>query len=296
MKKRILLVVLAIILVCATAIGCSAKKEENSIVVGAKDYTEQDVLGNLLTLLISNNTDLKVSYVHEMSSNVLFAALQSGDVDVCSDYTGTIYANYLGYMDSKDAGEVYRVSVDDMKEKYGLLVLDPVGFNNTYCIAVRPDTAAEFGLRTFTDLANVSQDLIFGGGFEILNRIDGLPGVKELYNMSFKQELAIESVLRYTAIANDETQVTEAFSTDGMLMEYELVVLEDDLNFFPPYQGVPVIRADTAAKYPELLDVLAKLTGLLNDDSMRELNYKVDVLKQEPRSVAEGFLKEKGLI
>jgi len=294
MKKGILLLIL-VVLTVSMAAGCSSKNER-SIVAGAKDYTEQDILGNILTLLIENNTDLKVTYKHEMASNVLFAALQSGDVDVSIDYTGTIYANYLGQLDTRDADEVYDISVQGMIEEFNLIVLDKIGFNNTYCLAVRPDTAAEHNIRTYSDLAKVSQDFVFGGGFEILNRIDGLPGVKATYNMSFKDEIPLDGVLRYTAIGNNETQVTEAFSTDGMLMEFDLVVLDDDKNFFPPYHSVPVIRADTAQKYPELLDVLDMLTGAISDDAMRELNYKVDVLKQEPRNVAEGFLREAGLI
>ena len=294
MKKRIFILASTAVLVAGILTGCS--KEEKSIVVGAKDYTEQDVLGNIITLLLENNTDFKVTYKHEMSSNVIFAAVQSGDVDVYPEYTGTVYGSYLGYSDIKTADEVYDISVRELKEKYNLLMLEPLGFNNTYCLAVRPETAAQFDLKTFSDLAKVSSDFIFGGGFEILNRNDGIPNLKKVYNLTFKEEKAVEGVLRYSAIANNETQVTEAFSTDGMLLEFDLVVLEDDKSFFPPYHAAPVIREETANKYPELLTVLAKLTNTLNEDAMRELNYKVDVLKEDPKDVAEGFLKSKGLI
>ena len=294
MKKRVLALTLAVLSAVGILAGCS--KTEKSIVVGAKDYTEQDVLGNIVALLLDKNTDIQVTYKHEMSSNVIFAAVQSGDVDVYVDYTGTVYGSYLGYSDIKPADEVYNISVEELKEKYNLLMLEPLGFNNTYCLAVRPDTAAQFGLKTFSDLAKVSSDFIFGGGFEILNRNDGIPNLKIVYNLTFKEELAVEGVLRYSAIANDETQVTEAFSTDGMLLEYDLVVLEDDKSFFPPYHAAPVIREETAKKYPELLTVLGKLAGILSDDAMRELNYKVDVLKEDPKDVAEGFLKSQGLI
>jgi osmoprotectant transport system permease protein len=136
---------------------------------------------------------------------------------------------------------------------------------------------------------------VFGGGFEILNRNDEIPQLKIAYDLTFKEERAVEGVLRYSAIENNETQVTEAFSTDGMLLEYDLTVLEDDKKFFPPYHAAPVIREETAEKYPELTAALGKLTGALSDDAMRELNYNVDVLKQNPRDVAAEFLAAAGL-
>ena len=293
-KSRILAFVLLCVLAVSLLSGCAPKEE--SLVVGAKDYTEQDILGNILTELIRENTDLKVDYKHEMASNVVFAAIQSGDVDVYVDYTGTVYGNYLGYSEMKTADEVYDISVRELEEKYDLLMLNPLGFNNTYCIAVRADTAREYNLKTYSDLAKVSSDFIFGGSFEILNRNDGIPELKETYGLTFKEEKGVEGVLRYFAIENNETQVTEAFSTDGMLMEYDLVVLEDDKNFFPPYHAAPVIRAETAQKYPELVAILDKLTGILSNEAMRDLNYKVDVLKENPKEVALEFLKANGLI
>ena len=292
MKK--LIFVLLLTLSISTITGCSSKEE--AIVVGAKDFTEQDILGNIVTVLIEENTNLKVEYKQEMPSNIVFAAIRRGDVDVYIDYTGTIYGNYLDYSDIKGTDEVYNISVEELKDKYNLLVLAPIGFNNTYCLAVRPDTAAEYNLKTFSDLAKVSKDFVFGGTFEILNRNDGIPELKKAYDLEFKEELAIEGVLRYSAIENNETQVTEAFSTDGMLVEYDLVVLEDYKNFFPPYQAVPIIKAETAQAHPELLTVLDSLTNTLNDDIMRDLNYKVDVLKENPRNVAIEFLKDSGLI
>ena len=293
MKKALCL---GIILVLAIGMISGCGKSSDTIVVGAKDYTEQDVLGNIVSTLLENNTDFDIQYKHEMSSNVIFAAAQSGDVDVYVDYTGTIYGNYLTYSEMKSADEVYDISVMEMSEKYKLRVLEPLGFNNTYCLAVRPDTASQYDLKTYSDLAKVSSDFIFGGSFEILNRNDGIPNLKKAYDMSFKKEQALEGVLRYSAIENNDTQITEAFSTDGMLLEYELVVLEDDKSFFPPYHAVPVIREETADKHPEILSELDKLSNFINEDTMREMNYKVDVLKQNPKDVATEFLKSSGLI
>lgn len=295
MKKRMIAVIMGILLTSAVLLGgCAAP--DKTIVVGAKDYTEQDVLGNIVSELLKSNTDYNVEYKHEMSSNVVFAAIQSGDVDVYIDYTGTVYGSYLDYSDMKGADEVYEIVKREMAEKYDLRVLDSLGFNNTYCLAVRPETAEKYGLKTYSDLAKVSPDMVFGGGFEVLNRNDGIPNLKKMYDMEFKDEVAIDGALRYSAIEKDETQITEAFSTDGLLLEYDLVVLEDDKSFFPPYHAVPVIREDTAQSSPEILDELAKLKDALSDDQMRELNFRVDVQKENPNDVAKDFLQTAGLI
>ena len=282
-------IILVLLLALLLLNGCSA--DEKTIVVGAKDYTEQDVLGNILSILVEDNTDIKVIYKHEMSSNIIFEAAKSGDIDLYSDYTGTVYGNYLNYSEMKSADEVYDISVRELEERFGLLMLEPLGFNNTYCLAVMPELAEKHNLKTYSDLAAVSDELVFGGSFEILNRNDGIPNLKKTYEMAFKDEKAIDGVLRYTAIENNETQITEAFSTDGMLVSYSLVVLEDDKSFFPPYHAAPVIRVETAEKYPELLELLKKLSDKIDDDTMRSLNYKVDVEKRNPNEVAREFLK-----
>jgi osmoprotectant transport system permease protein len=163
-------------------------------------------------------------------------------------------------------------------------------------LAVRTDTAETYGLRTFSDLARVSSNFVFAGSAEILIRNDGMPNLKRLYQMSFKEERVLDGVDRYHAIDNDEIQVTEVFTTDGSLLKHDLVVLEDDMTFFPPYQGVVIIRNETLDKHPVLRDVLGRLTGVLTDDVMRDLNYKVDVLGESPETVARNFLRLKNLI
>lgn len=292
--KKILGLVAVLIISCSFFTGCT--KDENTITVGAKDYTEQDILGNLVTVLLEETTALTIEYKHEMSSNILFEAIKRGDVDVCVDYTGTIYGSYLQYSDMKNADEVYQISEKEMSEKFNLDVLQPLGFNNTYCLAVLPETAKKYNLKTFLDLAKVSQSMIFGGSFEILERNDGLPNLKIMYDMKFKEEIGVEGVLRYQSIERGDTQVTEAFSTDGMLSQYNLTVLEDDKNFFPPYHAVPVIRSSTAKKHPELVDVLNKLSNIISDEDMRNMNFKVDVEKKNPKDIAVEFLKSKNLI
>jgi osmoprotectant transport system permease protein len=217
-------------------------------------------------------------------------------VDLYVEYSGTIYSSHLKHAEAKNAEQVYAVIADELYAHFDLHVLEPLGFNNSFCLAVRPEMAEAYDLKTFSDLAKVSSAFAFGGSAEILNRFDGMPNLKRVYNMSFREEKAIDGPARYLAIANDETQVTEAFTTDGLLLVHDLVVLEDDKSFFPPYQGVIVIDNKMLEKHPELAEVLALLDGKLSNEIMRNLNYKVDVLGESPEAVAEGFLRLNGLL
>jgi osmoprotectant transport system permease protein len=274
--------------------GCGQKAPD--IVVGAKDYTEQYILGNILMLFIEGNTDLNVAYKNDLSSDVIFASLRTGVVDLYVEYTGTVYGNYFKFSDTKCAEGVHEISVRELRERYDLHMQEPLGFNNTYSLAVRADTAAKYDLRTFSNLAQVSSNFIFGGSAEILTRFDGLHNLKRLYNKSFKDEIAIDGNDRYIAIYENIIQVAEVFSTDGMLLEFDLIVLEDDMEFFPPYQGAVIIRGEIAEKYPELVEALAMLNGIMTDETMRSLNHRVDVLGETPKSAAEYFLRAHGLI
>jgi len=283
------------IFICVFLAGCS-EGEKETIIVGSKDFIEQYILGNMLTILIEANTNFAVTFNDNMASHVIFAAIGTDVIDLYVDYTGTIYGYYLNMSDTKTAQEVYDFSARELMERYDLRLLGFLGFNNTFCLAVRQDTADEFNLRTFSDLANVSSDFIFGGSAEIITRNDGLPNLKRLYNMSFKEERVFHNDERYQAITGNEIQVAEVFSTDGQIMENNLVVLEDDKQFFPPYHGVIVIRNKIAERHPNLVEVLGKLEGLLTDDVMRGLNYRADVLGESPVDVAESFLRLHSLI
>jgi osmoprotectant transport system permease protein len=135
-----------------------------------------------------------------------------------------------------------------------------------------------------------------GPTIEFPNRADGLIGLSKAYNMSFKDVKAVDGGLRYTALKNHKSDVIDAFSTDGLLKTFNLKVLKDDQHFFPPYYAVPIIKEETLKEHPELKKVINSLSGKLTDEKMRELNYKVDSLKQSPAKVAKDFLKEEGLL
>jgi len=292
---RVLLIALSLIFFIGILSGC-AQSQEKEIIVGSMDYTEQQILSEMLVMLIEAHTDLKVTHIENMVAYFVFAAMETGVVDIFVEYTGTVYGDVFNLSATNDPVEVYNTSVSLLEERYDIRMLSKLGFNNSYGLAVRRDTAERYGLRTYSDLAEVSSNLIFNYGAVFMSRNDGLYNLKALYDMSFKEEIIRTDSNRFTALMNDEVQVAEIFTTDGFLIEYDVVVLEDDKNFFPPYHGAIVVRNEILDKHPELLDVLNLLVGKLPDEVMRNLNYRVDVNNESPREVAESFLKDNDLI
>ena len=296
--KRLVIAITSIIVVAAGAFTVYSKANAaDKIVVGSKNYSEQLILGNMLADLVESKTDIEVERKLNLGgSQVAFGAIKNGDVDMFVEYTGTGLVNILNQSPQSDPDKVYDYVKKEFKEQFGIDMLKPLGFNNTYALAVRPDSAEQYNLNTISDLAKVSEGMIMGPTIEFPNREDGLIGLSKTYNLKFKDVKAIDGGLRYTALDNHKSDVIDAFSTDGLIEEFGLKVLEDDKNFFPPYYAVPIVKEETIKEHPELKEVLNSLAGVLTDDKMRKLNYKVDSLKESPAKVAKEFLKEEGLI
>jgi len=288
-------IIVLIIIISSVATSFFAKKD--TIVVGSKNFNEQIILGDMVSSLIEAKTKYKVERKLNLGgTNVVFTAMKSKDVDLYVEYTGTGLVNILKKPSISDPTKVYDIMKKDFAKNYGIDVLTPLGFNNTYVIAVKKDFAIKNKLETISDLTKISPTLNGGFTMEFANRPDGYLGVNKLYNLNFKSIKGIDAGLRYTALEKNETQVLDAFSTDGLLKKFDLKLLKDDKNFFPPYYAVPIVNADTLKKYPELKGVLKLLDGKITDNIMRDLNYKVDNNGEQPRKVAEDFLRSLKLI
>jgi osmoprotectant transport system permease protein len=286
-----------LLLTAGTITFYSTANAKEKIVIGSKNFTEQLILGNMLADLIENKTDIQVERQLNLGgTQVAFSSLKNGDIDLYVEYTGTGLVDILKNPPKNNPNQVYKLVQKDFKKKYGIDLLKPLGFNNTYALAVRQDTAKQYHLNTITDLAKVSNGLIMGPTLEFPNRDDGLIGLSKTYNMNFKDVKAVDGGLRYTALDNHKSDVIDAFSTDGLLEAFHLKVLKDDQKFFPPYYAVPIIKQETLKEHPELKKVINSLSGKLTDEKMRELNYKVDSLKQAPAKVAKEFLEKEGLL
>ncbi|WP_195265486.1 glycine betaine ABC transporter substrate-binding protein [Clostridium sp. 1001275B_160808_H3] len=298
-KRNIIIASVLVIVILGGALATSIlSKNDNKITIGSKNFTEQIILGNMLEEFIENKTDIYVETKLNLGgTQVAFSALRSAGIDMYVEYTGTGYVNILNIKEpNSNTDEVYNVMKDRFKEDYGIEVLNPMGFNNTYAMAVSKETAEKYNLKNTSDLAKISGDLIAGPTIEFANREDGLLGLNKAYNINFKVVNPIDGGLRYTALNSNETQVIDAFTTDGLIEQFNLTVLEDDKSFFPPYYAVPIIKEETLEKFPELREVLSELDGKLTDEKMRKLNYEVDVNKRDAKTVASEFLKSEGLI
>ncbi|WP_372712491.1 glycine betaine ABC transporter substrate-binding protein [Ilyobacter sp.] len=290
-----------ILLVAAIVVFAACGKKETggeTIIVGHKNFTEQRVLGQMFAVMIEKHTDYKADVKELGGTQLAFEAVKSGDIALYPHYTGTGYAIILKQNGLKDPDAIYDFVKNAYTEKeYDLEYLSPLGFNNTYTLAVRPETAEKYNLKTFSDLAKSSDQLVIGATMEFLEREDGMLGLKKVYaGMDFKEEKGLDGGLRYTAIKDAKTDVADAFSTDGKLLEYNLVILEDDKNFFLPYYAAPVINGEFSRTHPEVKTVLEKLSGQITETEMQNMNYRADEQGIPARVVAEEFLKEKGLI
>jgi len=297
-KKR-LLVISSIFIILVFVFSAITKVNTNSksITIGSKDYSEQIILGHMVSDLIEEKTDISVNRkVNLGGTQVCFSALKSGDIDLYIEYSGTAYGDTLGYPPISDVEKVYDTVKNDFKEKYDIEVLNQIGFNNTYALAVKEETAKKYNLESISDLALVASNLKSGTTLEFLNRDDGLPGLTKEYNFTFNDSIGLDGSSRYTALVNDKVDVVDAFATDGLLKKFELKTLKDDKNFFPPYYAMPIVRSETVEEFPEIVPLLEELSTVLNDTVMMELNYKVDELQIDPADVAREFLEEQGLI
>ena len=276
----------------------AASRGGRKVTVGTSNFTEALILGYMYSDLIESNTDIEVEQRFNLNGGaVCFNAIQSGDVDMFVEYTGSILPNYLHEdFPSTDPQEVYEKSAELLQRDYSIRLSQPLGFNNTYVMSVTPETAQRYGLRTLSDLMKAAGGLRLGCTVEFVQRGDCLPLLEERFGASFRSVSGLDGSIRYQAISSGEVDVIDAFATDALLQKEGLVLLEDDAGFFPPYYAVNLVRQQTLDKFPELEPVLAKMDGILDGETMRVLNAKVDIDGMDARDVAHGFLVEKGLV
>ena len=240
MKRILAGLILTAILLTLTA--CSSQ-EPKTVVIASKPHSEQYILAEMLSLLIENHTDIKVEKklgIGGGTSNI-HPAMLSGDFDIYPEYTGTGLLFVLKEDLITDSDELYKRVQDRYLEEYNIKWLGLYGFNNTYALAVKESTAQTYNLETYDDLALASKDLVFGAEYDFFERDDGYEALKDAYGFEFKDTKEMDIGLKYEAIGSDEVDVINAFSTDGLIKQYNLKVLEDIKNFFPAYQAATLI-------------------------------------------------------
>lgn len=297
-KDKVILIVFIILFAIFLISKIDFHKEStDTLTVASKDFTEQNILCELSSIYLANNTNIKINKQCNLGgAQVVFQALERDNIDFYIDYLGTDYTDILKYEPISNVDKVYQTVKDEFASKYQISVLSPMSFNNTYSLAVTKDLASKYNLKTISDLAKVSKDLTISPTLEFVNRNDGLPGLLKAYNLEFKNTIAMDGSPRYTALLNNNSQVIDAFTTDGLLRKFNLTVLEDDKNFFPPYYAVPLLKQKTLEKYPEVENLMSKLGPYLTDEVMQEMNYQVDEVGKNPEEVAKEFLLANKLI
>lgn len=266
------------------------------VVVGSKPFAESLLLAEVFAQLLEAR-DVPVDRRPGLgSTEIVFRALVTGEVDVYGEYTGTGALVLLGEEVEGSPQAVYRRVSRAFRERWGIRWLPPLGFQNTYAVAVREVTADSLGLTTLSDLARVAPDLVAGLSPDFIGRNDGLPGLAEAYGMAFGQVRPLLQAVKYQALAEGEVDVIDGYSTDGALDRYPLVVLRDDRGFFPPYEAAPLAGAELASTRPEAVAALSELAGLLDEEIMRRANRRLEVDGTEVAVVARDLLGEVGLV
>lgn len=276
---------------------CACGKKE-PVKIASKPMTEQYILTEIIAQLIEAETDYEVEITKGVGGGTtnIHPALVKGDFDLYPEYTRTAWLNVLKKEEmEKDDQKLYEQLIAEY-DGLGLTWTGLYGFSNTYGLAVRQDTAGQYELNTYSDLAAASGELVFGGNPDYIELETGYPRLCAAYDMQFKDTVQMEIALKYEALINHEVDVINAFTTDAQLAANDLVLLTDDQIFFETFDAGTVVRKDALEKYPELRGILEKMNGLITEDEMQQMNYEVEVNGREDREVAQEFLVKKGLV
>ncbi len=272
-------------------------RQPSDISIGSKMFGESLILGHMMAMMIEDRTDLKVRKRFGLGGTMMcHEAVVAGEIDLYPEYTGTSYTVVLHKTAVSDPSTVYEVVSELYRRDFDLDVLQPFGINNPYAIAVTNDAATKHAWRTISDLRPDAAKLRAGWTPEFAERPDGYPVIVNQYGFQFGSVVDIDSGVMYDAVKTGEVDVIAAYSTDGRIAAYDLVLLEDDRHLFPPYYAVPVVNGRALRKHPEIADALAPLADVLDNRTMRQLNYEVDELKRSTEEVTREFLISKGML
>ncbi|WP_053372609.1 ABC transporter substrate-binding protein [Paenibacillus sp. FJAT-27812] len=293
-RKAVIVIGLLILLLA----GCSNSGggASDTIKIATKGFAESDILANAYKLLIEQDTDLKTN-IETLDNALLWGAVKEKKVDFYVEYTGTALINILKAEPEFDPQKAYDKVKSELKANNHLTILDPIGFNNTYAFALHKDIAEKYGIKTTSQLAEKSSELIFGASEEFLNRPDAWPPILKVYNPKFKEIKNIQDTgLAFKAIEQGLIDSFILYTTHSNITVKPIVVLEDDKHVFLPYYAVPLVRDEVLEKHPELNEVLNKLSGKITDTEMQRLNGEVELKQRPALDVAKEWLTENGLL
>lgn len=297
-KIKFLLKAAALVLcVLLTGSLLSNSREKNTLRIATKPMTEQYILGEILDILIEQETNLNVELTQGIgggTSNIM-PAMEKGEFDLYPEYTGTGW-NMVLKKDGFYTENLFDSMQKEYQEQLHMQWAGMYGFNNTYGLVVRQEIADKYHLRTYSDLSAVADQLTFGAEYDFFERADGYNALCDAYKMTFGRTMDLDIGLKYEAINQGKIDAMVIFTTDGQLHVSDVVVLEDDKGFYPSYRCGNVVQSDILNAHPELGEIFAELSGIITDETMAQMNYEVESEGKEPRTVAEEFLLKAGLL
>jgi osmoprotectant transport system substrate-binding protein len=294
MKRTFLLVCTTLLTI--SLVNCSPPRPDHPV-IGAKNFTEQVILGELLAQEIEAKSSLKVERRFYLAgSYICNQALVSGRIDAYVEYTGTALTAILKQPVSRDPDAVLQTVRRLYASRDDVTVADPLGFENTFAMVIRGEDAKRLNITTLTEAARYAPNWRLGVGYEFEQRPDGLPGLSAAYNLHFAgPPRTMDLGLLYRALTAHQVDMIAANSTDGPIQALGLVALQDDRHYFPPYQAVPLVRSDSLRRWPQIADALHALAGKVTADDMRTMNDAVDGQHRDPAEVVREFRARRSL-
>lgn len=287
------------LIVMVSALVLAACSGGDDLTVGTQTYSETKVMGYMYKELIEANTDLSVDVKTDMATDTLvLESMMNDELHIATTYTGTALASFFTIDNPRDSAATMEQTQNDFMDEYEIKVYDSLGFANTYALAVTQAFADEHGITTISDLAGLADTLDFGSDTSWLERQgdDGYTAFTELYGFEFGKTSPMSPNLVYEALESEERDVVLAYSTDARIDTMNLQTLEDDLQFFPPYDASSYVNQSILDEYPELDEIFSDLVGEIDLDAIRALNRRVDIDGEEPEDVAVDFLEERGML
>lgn len=268
------------------------------IVIGSKNFTESLMLGELIAQMVEERTHLRVERRFYLAGTYICQqALLAGRIDIYPEYTGTALTAILKEKVSGDRMQVFQQVKSEYERRFALTLGPPFGFNDTFAMEIRGDDARRLKLTTLSQAAAFAPQWHAGFGYEFMERPDGYRGLAAAYGLHFAGSPRVMDLgLLAPALKAHQIDIAAGNATDGLIPAMDLFVLQDDRNYFPPYEAVAVVRQQALREHPEIVQALAELGGKISDPEMQKLNYALDGQRREAKDVAHDFLKSKGLI
>jgi osmoprotectant transport system permease protein len=299
--NKVILIIIALVAIGGAYGSWRAARSETQplaggarVFVGSKDFTESILLGEIVAQMLEAR-GVTVERQFELGGNLPHDALLAGRIDLYPEYTGTAYTAILRHSPITDPRAVYDQVKREYGEKFNVDVSAPLGFENTFAILVRGAEARKLNLKTISDATPHARRWRAGFGQDFMSRADGYPGFSKAYGLKFaEQPREMDLSLTYIALASNKVDLIAGNSTEGRIAAMDLVQLEDDRHYFPPYEAVYLVRKDSLVRVPALGEILGKLANSITTEEMRRLNYEIDANKRGPSEVVREWIKSKG--